>query len=64
MPGSVSDSYEGPNDDKPEIPDWAFQFPEALKELIPLVQRRCPKCGGSMIYNRLCGYHCFAECDR
>ena len=25
MPGSVSDSYEGPSDEKPEIPAWALE---------------------------------------
>ena len=25
MPGPVSHSYEGPSDDKPALPEWAFQ---------------------------------------
>jgi hypothetical protein len=30
MPGPVSDSYEGPSDDRPELPTWAFApLPEA-----------------------------------
>ena len=33
MPGPVSDSYEGPSDEKPEPPDWAFMSPELLQEL-------------------------------
>lgn len=27
MPGPVSDSYEGPSDDKPILPSWAFDPP-------------------------------------
>ncbi len=27
MPGPISQSYEGPSDDKPKLPEWAFQSP-------------------------------------
>lgn len=27
MPGPISQSYEGPSDDKPVVPEWAIQTP-------------------------------------
>ena len=65
MPGPVSDTYDGPSDEKPIIPRCFFPHlsDEEYEQLIEMEHpMRCPKCGGHKTHYRLKGYRC-PRCD-
>ena len=58
MPGPISQSYDGPSDDKLPMPEWAVPktIPESqatTKEMEEPLNWRCPRCEGSGNYQRL-----------
>jgi hypothetical protein len=44
MPGPISQSYEHPDDDPPDLPEWAFE-PDQGPDPEPPPRDYCPHCG-------------------